>query len=85
MAKLMSMKKNIKFQNGAGFIFSMAEGYETKAKVMPSLTTLSTVVEVSCAKKPRMAKTTNPAYRDVSELAIPMMNASLSVLLVNLL
>ena len=32
-----------------------------------------------------MANTTNPAYRDVRELASPMMNASLRVLLVNLL
>ena len=85
MARLISMKKNIKFQKGAGVILNIADGYETKARVMPSLTTLSTVVAVSWAKKPRMANTTNPANSEVSELAIPMMNASLRVLFVNLL
>ena len=59
--KLGSMKKNMKLQKGAGVISNKADGYDTKASVMPSLTTLSKEDPVWWARNPKIANTTNPA------------------------
>ena len=61
IARLISMKKNMKLQKGAGVISNKADGYDTKASVMPSLTTLSKEDPVWWARNPKIANTTNPA------------------------